>query len=296
MTSHALEPAEVDAYHERGYLFPVPMMPRAEAERLRRTIEDALEAARNIPNIFQYTFNVPHLVLPAVHGLIRDARILDRVESVMGPDILLWSAGFFIKEARTPDYVGWHQDLRYWGLDDDSREMTAWLAIGDVTEANGAMKFIPGSHRSGIVEHRDTWLEENQLSRGQELAVAVDENEAVHVELGAGEMSLHHGSLFHASGPNRTDSRRIGLALRFVTPQMRQVVGEIDYATLVRGEDRFGHFRPEPEPAFDFEPEGLAAIDAMLRDTNAYFYQGAGDRSPDFGPRRIRAMAGDKGT
>lgn len=74
----------------------------------------------------------------------------------MAPNILLWNAGFFIKEPHTSDYVGWHQDLRYWGLDDDSRELTAWIAVGDVTEANGAMKFIPGSHRRGMVQHRDT--------------------------------------------------------------------------------------------------------------------------------------------
>ena len=52
----------------------------------------------------------------------------------MAPNILLWNAGIFIKEPHTSDYVGWHQDLRYWGLDDDSRELTAWIAVGDVTE------------------------------------------------------------------------------------------------------------------------------------------------------------------
>ena len=100
------------------------------------------------------------------------------------------------------------------------------------------------------------------------------------MELKAGEMSLHHGSLFHAPGANRTSTRRIGLALRFVTPEMKQVVGAVDYATLVRGEGRFGHFRPEPEK--------LGVIDGMLRDRNAYLYAGAEERAPDVGSRQSR--------
>ncbi len=108
------------------------------------------------------------------------------------------------------------------------------------------------------------------------------------MELKAGEMSLHHSSLFHASGTNRTSTRRIGPTLGFVTPEVKQVVGAVDYATLVRGEDRFGHFRPEPEPAFDFDPEKPGALDGMLRDRNAYFYAGTEDRAPDAASRQIR--------
>ena len=126
MTAWFLESQEVDAYHEQGFLFPLAMMPETEAAELRRAIEDVLNRTRDVPNIFDYTFNVPHLVIPEVHELIRDRRILDPVESVVGPDILLWNADFFIKDPHTLEYVGWHQDLRYWGLDDDSRELTAW--------------------------------------------------------------------------------------------------------------------------------------------------------------------------
>ena len=288
MTGQFLDRARAEAYREQGYLFPVPAISSAEARDLRQETEDLLDRTRDQPHVFQYTFNVPHLVLPGVHALVRDGRILDPVESLMGPNLLLWSAGFFIKEPRTTDFVGWHQDLRYWGLDDDSREITAWIALGDVTRDNGAMRFVPGSHRHGMVEHRDTWRESNQLSRGQELAVEVDENQAVDVVLKSGEMSLHHGSLYHSSPANPSASRRIGLALRFITPEMRQVVGEADYATLVRGEDGFGHFRPEPEPAFDLDPAGLLEIDAMLREMNTYYYAGAEEKAPEVGARHVR--------
>ncbi len=290
MTGRFLDRARVDAYRRQGYLFPVPAISSAEASDLRQETEDLLDRTRDQLHVFHYTFNVPHLVLPGVHALVRDSRILDPVESLMGPDLLLWSAGFFIKEPRTTDFVGWHQDLRYWGLDDSSREITAWIALGDVTRDNGAMRFIPQSHRHGMVEHRDTWRESNQLSRGQELAVDVDESQAIDVELKSGDMSLHHGSLHHSSPANASHARRIGLTLRFITPEMRQVVGDVDYATLVRGSDRFGHFRPEPEPVFDLDPAGLRPIDVMLREMNAFYFAGAGERAPAFGVRHVRGQ------
>ena len=135
MISRFPEAQDVDAFHGRGFLFPLGMMPKTEAAELRRAVEDALDRTRDVPNIFESIFNVPHIVMPEVHELISDSRVLDPAESVMGPDILLWNAGFIIKEPHTADYAGWHQDMRCWGLDDDSRELTTWIAVGDVTEA-----------------------------------------------------------------------------------------------------------------------------------------------------------------
>jgi len=291
MARWGLSDDEVAAYRRDGFLFPLPLLSNSEAHDLRSAIETSQERAKSVPNMFQYTFNVPHLVIPEVHDLVWRADILDRVESVMGPNLMLWSASFFIKEPQTTDFVSWQQDLRYWGLDNDAHELSVWLAVTDVTPDNGAMRFVPGSHRGGLVEHRDTFAADNQLSRGQELAFDVDENEAVTVALKAGEVSLHHGSLFHASGPNTTDDRRIGLVFRFITPEMRQAVGQVDHATLVRGRDDHGHFRPMAEPAFDFDPAKTAAIDAMLEAENAYFYAGAEDKAPAFGRRAAMEIA-----
>ena len=122
----------------------------------------------------------------------------------------------FIKEANSPKIVTWHQDLTYWGLDDDE-ETTCWVAISKANKASGCMKFIPGSHKSGLVEQNDTFSSDNLLSRGQEIA-NVQEEHAVHGTLLPGQMSLHHGRYFHASGQNRSSDRRIGLAIRYVTP------------------------------------------------------------------------------
>ena len=53
-------------------------------------------------------------------------------------------------------------------------------------------------------------------------------------------MSLHHGRLFHASGPNTTGDRRIGLVMCYIRPDTPSTGAQKDYAMLVRGADRLG--------------------------------------------------------
>ena len=89
--------------------------------------------------------------------------------------------------------MSWHQDLTYRGMGETDHEVTAWVALSPATEASGCMRFVPGSHRQSIVEHTDTFAGDNLLSRGQEIAVEVDENDAVAAVLRPGQMSLHHG-------------------------------------------------------------------------------------------------------
>jgi ectoine hydroxylase-related dioxygenase (phytanoyl-CoA dioxygenase family) len=161
---------------------------------------------------------------------------------------MVWSCGFFIKEPDSRSFVSWHQDLNYWGLDGD-REVTAWFALTPATIENGCMRFVPGSHRKTDVPHVDLFAPDNLLTRDQEIAVEVDEASAVNVLLRAGQASFHHGHMFHASSPNRTSSRRLGVAIRFVAPSMKQVSGDRLFVSHVSGEEKFGHFEHMPPPA-----------------------------------------------
>ena len=196
--------------------------------------------------------------------------MLNAVEDIIGPDILCWTTNFFIKEARDPGFVSWHQDSTYWGLD-PADVITAWVALTDAPVASGAMKFLPGSHTLDQVPHADTYHEHNLLTRGQEIAMEVDETQAVDVPLQAGEMSLHHVRLVHGSKPNTTDNRRIGLAVRYVPTYVRQVKLR-DSAMLVRGEDRHGNFDLEPDPVADLDAAARAAhADAMDRMIGAVY-------------------------
>ena len=166
-----------------------------------------------------------HCVMPLAARLAQDRRVLDAVEGILGPDLMIWSAEFFIKEPRTSQIVGMHQDLTYWGLGETSDQVTAWIALSPATRASGCMDFVAGSHKNPIMPHTDTFSENNLLSRGQEIAVDVAEADKTHIELQPGQMSLHHGLTFHGSGPNTSDDRRIGFAIRYLNPNARQAGG-----------------------------------------------------------------------
>jgi ectoine hydroxylase-related dioxygenase (phytanoyl-CoA dioxygenase family) len=258
----------VERYRRDGFHFPVGVLSPAEARAYRDRLE-AQEHAMGGPlsgNMRHKT----HLLFTWANELARHPRILDAVEDVIGPNILCWSTTFFTKEANSPSFVSWHQDATYWGLSTDD-VITAWVAFADAPVESGAMKFWPGSHRKNQLEHRDTFAADNLLSRGQEIAVDVPAGEGVDVVLQAGEMSLHHVLLVHGSGPNTTADRRIGYAIRYIPPHVRQLKVR-DSAMLVRGRDTHGNFDPEPEPRADLDAAAIAAHhDAVERSAKALY-------------------------
>lgn len=259
---------DVARYRRDGFHFPVSVLSPDEARTCRARLE-AAEAALGGP-LSGNMRHKAHLLFTWANRLARHPRVLDAVEDVIGPDILCWSTTFFTKEPRSPSFVSWHQDATYWGLS-SSEVITAWIAFADAPVESGAMRFWPGSHRRAQLPHRDTFAAHNLLTRGQEVAVAVPDGEGVAVPLKAGEMSLHHVLLVHGSGPNATDDRRIGFAIRYIPPHVRQLKLR-DSAMLVRGRDRYGHFDAEPDPAHDLDAAALAAHrDAVTRSAKALY-------------------------
>jgi len=266
--SKRLTDQELERYHRNGYHFPLRVMPRDEALAYRRRLEGH-ERATGAPIAGNMRHKV-HLLFTWANELARHPAVLDAVEDIIGPDILCWSTSFFIKEAHSPSFVSWHQDATYWGLS-TTDVITAWIALSDVPMASGPMKFWPGSHLRNQLEHRDTFDNDNLLSRGQEIAVDVPAGEGVDVPLTAGEISLHHVLLAHASGPNTTADRRIGLAVRYIPPHVRQLKVR-DSAMLVRGRDTHGNFDLEPAPRADLDAAALAAHqDAVDRSVRALY-------------------------
>ncbi len=235
-------------YDKDGYYFPIQAISSEQALGYRKRLEAAEKLVADDPAKKKLMQLQPAAVLDFADELARMPSIVNPVTEILGDDVLLWNATFFIKEPQSDSFISWHQDLKYWGMD-DSHEVTAWLALSDVTTATGCMKFVPGSHTLDMVEHIDTFEENNLLSRGQEIAVDVNEDEAVHVQLKPGEMSLHHGKLFHGSSPNSTNDRRIGLALRYISTNMQQTADLKPYAKLVAGKDDYGNFRLLDSPS-----------------------------------------------
>ena len=267
-----LNEAQIAQYRDEGYLAPIPIMDEEAALALRAELE-TVEARMGGP-LRGDLRHKSHLLFPFLADLVRHPRLLDAIEDVLGPDLLCWTSNFFIKEAENPAFVSWHQDSTYWGLS-APEVATAWEALTPSTQANGAMAVIPGSHKSDQIPHRDTFDRHNLLTRGQEVAVAVDETKAVPLILKPGEMSLHHVRLVHGSPPNPSGGRRIGFAIRYIPPHIRQLEGE-DSATLVRGTDRFRHFAPEARPDSELAPDMLALHKQIAERSAQILYRGTG--------------------
>lgn len=259
--------AEIDRYGENGVLFPKTVLSAAEAAGFRRRLDEAEARYGRVHYMYK-----PYLVLMVADEIVHDTALLDMVEDLIGPNILLWDAAFVIKEPGAGGFFSWHQDLTYWGLEPPD-VVSAWIALSPATPESGCMRMIAGSHKGGILPHRDTYGRDNMLTRGQEIAVEVDQARAVDIVLAPGEVSFHHGRVIHASNPNRSPDRRIGLTIQFIPPHVRQAVGKDDTAMLVRGTDDHGNFELEPRPGRDFDPVTAALQSRMVAVRNEVLYK-----------------------
>ena len=273
-----LTPDQSEAYWRDGYLFPMQVMPPEEAIALRAELEeierDWLDNGLPLP-LATYKRVNSHVVMPLAYRIGADPRILDVVEGILGPDILIYAVEFFIKEPHTTHKVTMHQDLTYWGLGAIDGLATAWVALSPATPASGCMDFVRGSHKNAILPHADSDDPDNLLSRGQEVQVDVAEADKVPIEIHPGQMSLHHGLTIHGSGPNTTDDRRIACVIRYIRPDMAPEAGERGNAVLVRGEDRHGNFDHTPAPHGYFEPDAMALYDEIRVEQSKVMMKGA---------------------
>jgi non-heme Fe2+,alpha-ketoglutarate-dependent halogenase len=267
-----LTPGQIAHYARFGYLAPIPVISAQQALELRRRLED-FEHSQGGP-LTGALRHKTHLLFPWLDDLIRQERILDAIEDLYGSDLLCWTTNFFIKEGNDPAFVSWHQDSTYWGLS-EPKVVTAWVALSESNQGNGAMQVIPGTHVLDQIPHRDTFSGNNLLTRGQEVAVEVDPSRAVSLQLQPGEMSLHHVRIIHGSPPNASPHRRIGFAIRYIPTSVRQLQGK-DSAALVRGTDRFNTFEHEPRPKRDLDPELVSIHRAITRQNARILYAGTG--------------------
>lgn len=255
-----------EAYQRDGFVVPIDVLSAKDTKALRTDLEAAEAELADDPEKLALLYSYPDRLLPSFDRLIRNPTLVSAASAALGPDLMVWSAALFIKDAHSPKIVSWHQDLTYWGLD-DAEETTLWFAFSPASIKSGCMKFVPGSHKELIVPHIDTFSENNLLSRGQEIAVEVNETDSVAAELQPGQASMHHGHLFHSSGPNVTEDRRIGAAIRYIKPSMKQQSGGRPLVALVSGEDRFGHFElgASPQGRLNEADFAMCRRDAILR-------------------------------
>ena len=268
-------------FNTDGFVFPVRALTRDEAAETARAVSRIKAANAHLPRedhdhkLFRFK---PHLIFTWLDSIVHQPSILDVVEGLIGPDILVWTSSVFIKEPGDPAYFGWHQDSYTYPLDGDE-VVNVWVALTDATRENGAMRFHVGSTRLGPLDHVETWDKFHLGSRGETVDIEIDEDEVVDVLLKAGEASIHHVNLLHASEPNKSDGRRIGYAIRYIPCHLRDKTRR-GTAMLARGQDRFGHWDFEPRPNIDYDPNVMPVYHrAMTIRSDTSFDGKASDRA-----------------
>ena len=223
-------------FEEDGYFSPLRLFDKSTALSYREILETVEQKTGSL----NYRYKI-HTVLDIAYKIATNKELLDSVEALLGPNILLYNTSFVIKEPNSKAHISWHQDLTYWGFNDD-KQVAAWIALSDATEENGCMHMIPGSHKGGQLPHRTTKDSNNLLHHGQTIE-GVSEEQSRCIPLKAGETSLHHGWTMHTSYPNKSDDLRIGLTINYISTDMFQTQTEHDSAMLVRGVDHYNHFK-----------------------------------------------------
>ena len=267
----ALTLKQLGQYERDGYISPIDVLTSEEALEIREEIE---RIENQWPNELDgLGRNYIHLISPIFDRVCHNPKILDAVESIIGRNILICGSTLFIKNANEKGFVSFHQDAKYIGLEPHNW-VTAWLAVTDSNEENGCMKMWPGSHKGNMKYHNQKFDKNNLLTRGQTIK-NVPINETISVVLKAGQMSLHHPTIVHGSGLNKSNDRRIGFVVQsYIGSNVNQVLGKM-YVQLARGEDLFNYHEHIKRPI-----ELMNKKDNLLRkkandELSKIFYTGA---------------------
>jgi non-haem Fe2+, alpha-ketoglutarate-dependent halogenase len=256
---------QVDRYGRDGYLFPFPAVSSGEiAECLAGLERFEGWLGKPLTEADRKWRSAGYIFLPWVDALVSHPRILDAVESVIGPDILVYTSTFFIKEPNSPVFAAWHQDATYFGLT-PHEHITAWVALTDATAEAGCMEVVPSRGMPRQLRHAALGLANSINGGGQAIVERFARDGAVAMELPAGYFSLHHTLCRHRSAPNRASHRRIGLGISYIPAYVRTIGSYRLSALLVRGHDSAGHFDLLPPPQIELGTAELERHERVYR-------------------------------
>lgn len=248
---------QLQGYRWDGFAFPFRALTEKEATERLADLE-AMEARIGAPltSADLKWRGGSHYYAGWVNELARDPRVLDVVEDVIGPDILVFWSTFFIKEPKSAGFTAWHQDSTYFGLE-PYEHVTAWLALSEASEEAGCMEVLSSRGQARQMRHAAARLANSLNGAGQVITEPLDDRDRTVMSLRAGEFSLHHTLCCHTSAPNRAAHRRVGLGISYIPTRVKPTGSLRLQAMLVRGEDRYGHFELLPGAAEPFDSAGV---------------------------------------
>lgn len=259
-TPKVLSAAQIASFNERGFVSPVRVMSAEQAAGYRARLE-AFEKAQGSP-MKGGQRNKTYLLFTWAHEVLMNSRLLDAVEDLLGPDLLVYHSTTWIKESHAAGFVSWHQDSTYFGLE-PLEQVTAWVALSNATEEAGCMRVLPGSHKLGQLPSDMKPDKNNLLTSGQTVQLDFDPSKTVSMPLQPGEMSLHHACTVHGSPGNGSNDRRIGLCMHFVPAHVRPIEHLVQHnalcsAMLVRGKVKHNLYPLEQPPKADNDEAAIA--------------------------------------
>ena len=240
-----LKPDLLEKYHKNGYFSPIDALSLDEVEK---ALEEIKYFEQRWPDeINGLGRNNIHYVSPVFDQIAHNSILLNAIENIIGQNILVAGSVLFIKEADKKGFISWHQDGKYQGFQPYNC-VTAWIALTNVDEKNGCMWMWPGSHKGKVKKHKDTFDKNNLLTRGQTIE-NVPKKETVPIILKPGQLSLHHPLTVHASGLNKSKSKRIGFAIQsYIGSNVNQIIGKT-FVQQARGEDLFMYHKHTTRPS-----------------------------------------------
>jgi non-heme Fe2+,alpha-ketoglutarate-dependent halogenase len=239
-----LTPEQVARFNRDGYLKPFRIFTDAEVGDLRAYFADLL-ARYTAEGKDSYSISSAHLRHGRVWDVLTNPRIVAIVSDLLGPSVVAWGSHFFCKMPGDGKTVSWHQDASYWPLT-PSKAVTVWLAIDDADRGNAAMKYIPGTHVLGHLTYKLTETDPSNVLN-QTVPEVEQYGDPVHVELRAGEASVHSDLLLHGSDANESTRRRCGLTLRYTPGDVKAYMGWEDKGVIVAG-PKPPHWSNRPRP------------------------------------------------
>jgi non-heme Fe2+,alpha-ketoglutarate-dependent halogenase len=266
-----LSDQQINFYNEKGYISPIDVFSTKEAKEIRDEIESI---EKKWPNFLEgLGRNYVHIISPIFNKACLNKRMLDAVESIIGKNILICGTTLFIKNANEKGFVSFHQDAKYIGLEPHNW-VTAWVAITDANENNGCMRMWPGSHKNNLKHHNQKFDANNLLTRGQTIEnVPIEETEPVILK--AGQMSLHHPTIVHGSGINKSNDRRIGFVVQsYIGDNVNQVLGKM-FVQLARGKDRYKYHQYSNIPEEFMNIKDIECRDIANEELSKIFYNGS---------------------
>jgi len=269
MKKFSLTSEQIQDYNNKGFLSPINVLSSDEVYEIKKEIE--LIEDKWPKEIIELNRNNIHYCSKIFDQLAHNSTILDAVENFIGSNILVAGSALFLKEPKSKGFISWHQDGKYQGWS-SCNSITAWIAITNVNEENGCMRMWPGSHQNDFKDHKDTFDEDNLLTRGQTIA-DVPLVETVPVILKPGQLTLHHPMTVHASGPNLSKSRRIGFAIQsYIGTNVEQTLGKT-YVQLARGKDQFNYHQHTSRPTSLMSKKDLISRNLANKELKKILYK-----------------------